>query len=81
MAVAIRGAPKYLEGSSAGEKPRMQVMLVWIKGGVLKKKIWDLETLTVMPEAVEKRFRILLKDRASCSEGNPNSILSSTNCW
>ena len=81
MAKSIRGAPRYLVGRCAIVSPRIIVMLFCVEIGVLKKKIWDLESLMERPEAWEKRFKMALKEQASWTEWCPKSILSSMNCW
>lgn len=48
---------------------------------VLKKKIFELFSLTSILIAIEKSFRICLKAWASLTMGVARSMLSSTNCW
>ena len=81
MAKSMRGVPRYLEGREEIENPRMWEMLHWVRSGVLKKKIWDLELLTEGPSAKEKQSKMDLRVEASWTEGWPNSMLSSMNCW
>ena len=64
-AEAIRGAPKYLEGKDTMEKPKMHAISLWVEGGVLRKKIWDLTLLMRAPVAIEKLSSKALKERAS----------------
>ena len=76
----MRGAPRYLEGIVAILKFRMREILRWVGRGVLKKKISDFSWLMVMPEALEKAERMLLKVLDSWTKGCPMRRLSSTNC-
>ena len=76
-----RGIPRYLDGKAPFENPKILKMFLWVAGGVLTKKTWELFGLTTKPEAFAKRSRLFLKLCASWTEGCPISILSSTNCW
>ena len=53
-ALSIKGKPRYLDGRELLVKPRRSEIFLWIGGGVLKKKIWDLSLLQSSPEASEK---------------------------
>ena len=61
MAEVVRGAPRYIEGRVAIGNPRIQTMADLTTGGVLKKKICDLEQLILVPEAFVKSVRTALK--------------------
>ena len=76
----MRGDPRYSEGRVAILKFRMREILHWVGRGVLKKKISNFSWLMVMPEALEKVERMLLKVLDSWTDGCPMRILSSTNC-
>lgn len=78
---SIWGAPRYLEGKELMGKPRIRAMALWTTGGVWKKKIWDLVLLMLVPEAYAKSFSRDLYIEASWTDGYPNNMLSSTNCW
>jgi len=79
MVESIMGAPRNLVGRELFWKPRIWVILCWVRKGVLKKKIWDLILLISMPEASPKVLRTLLKALASCTVYFPINILSFTN--
>ena len=77
---SMRGAPRYLKGTVAILKFRMWEILHWVGRGVLKKKISSFSWLMVMPEALEKVERMLLKVLDSWIEGCPMRRLLSKNC-
>ena len=47
----------------------------------MRKKSFDLALLMEVPKAWEKSTRILWKERASLTEGEPIRRVSSTYCW
>ena len=65
MAETVRGAPRYLEGRVAIGNPKMRTIADLTTGGVLKKKICDLEQLMLVLEASAKSLSTALNLEAS----------------
>jgi hypothetical protein len=78
-ALSIKGMPRYLEGRELLLKPKIPEIWRWIRGGVLKKKIWDLSLFQSRHEAYEKVWRISRRELASRTVGLPIRRVSSTN--
>lgn len=79
--LSVSRIPRYLEGRLHLLNPRILDRFFWTARCMLKKNMEDLERFSSIPKARLKRLRMLLKPRASLTEGMPWSIVSSTNYW
>jgi len=68
-AESVKGPPMYFEGRGEMVKPKVLAMFLWVVGGVLKKKMWDLSRLTEAPKALEKVLWMPSRERVYCMEG------------
>ena len=78
---SCKGDPKYLDGRELSQNPRILQMLSMVIRGVLREKIRYFWVLISRPEASSNYSKHRLIFLASCIDGCPINILSSTNCW
>ena len=78
---SCKGDPKYLDGRELSRNPIILQMLSMVIRGVLREKIRYFWSLISRPEASSNYCKHRLIFLASCIDGCPINILSSTNCW
>jgi hypothetical protein len=68
-----------MKGRALQVNPSKILRWFWISISVLKKKTWDLDIFTSMPEASQKREMTEFMHKDSRAMGTPIRSMSSTN--